>query len=123
EPALHRGIDIVGEQSLGFVAFLARVLQRDRRIDADGERLLFAAEPVSQPPQFAAVRLDQQMKPAAVREFDWAIGRLGVTHPCVIIIVPVGVARYQRKYQQSARIPTKRRVPPRTDRARNADNY
>jgi len=38
---LHRGIDIIGEQSFGFVAFLTRVLQGNGWIDADGERLLF----------------------------------------------------------------------------------
>ena len=41
EPALRRRIDIIGEQSFGFVALLTRVLQGNGWIDADGERLLF----------------------------------------------------------------------------------
>src|SRR5262245_17822419 len=69
-----------GEQPLGLVAFLTRVLQRNRWIDANGERLLFSAKPVSQSPQLAAVCLDQQMKSATVRELDGPIGRLGVAH-------------------------------------------
>src|SRR5262249_16780570 len=54
----------------------------------------------SEPPQLAAVWLDQQMKPAAVRELDRAIGRLGVAYPSVVEhvgIVPV----------QARTIPTK----------------
>jgi hypothetical protein len=38
EPALRRRIDIIGEKSFGFVAFLTRVLHGNRRIDVDGER-------------------------------------------------------------------------------------
>jgi len=93
QPAVRRGIDTIGEQSLGFVAFLTRVLQRNRWIDANGQRLLFSAKPVSQPPQFAAVGLDQQMKSTAIRELDWPIGTLGVAYPSVVEhvgIVPVG---------------------------------
>ena len=84
QPALRRGVDIIGEQSLGLVAFLTRVLQRHRWIDANGQRLLFSAKPVSESPQFAAVWLDQQMKPAPIRELDWPIGTLGVAHPSVV---------------------------------------
>jgi hypothetical protein len=119
QPAVRRGIDTIGEQPLGFVAFLTRVLQRNRWIDANGQRLLFSAKPVSQPPQFAAVGLDQQMKSAAIRELDWPIGTLGVTYPSVVEhvgIVPVGLVRYQQKYQQTGRIPTDRRASPRTGR-------
>jgi hypothetical protein len=119
QPAVRRGIDTIGEQSLGFVAFLTRVLQRNRWIDANGQRLLFSAKPVSQPPQFAAVGLDQQMKSTAIRELDWPIGTLGVTYPSVVEhvgIVPVGLVRYQQKYQQTGRIPTDRRASPRTGR-------
>src|SRR5262249_24341649 len=91
QPALHGGIDIIAEQSLGLVAFLARVLQRHRGIDADGQRLLFSAKPVSQSPQLAAVWLDQQMKPAAVRELDRTVGRLRVADPSVV--EHVGIVR------------------------------
>src|SRR5262249_6326705 len=84
QPALCRGIDIVGEQSPGVVAFLTRVLQRHGRIDADGQRLLLSAEPVRQAPQLAAARLDQQMKAAAVRSLDRPIGRRGVAPPRVV---------------------------------------
>src|SRR5262249_7074492 len=118
QPAVRRGIDIIGEQSLGFVAFLTRALQRNRRIDANGQRLLFSAKSVSQSPQLAAVRLDQQMKPAAIRELDWPIGTFGVTYPGVVehVGVRVGLVRYQQKYQQIARIPTDRRALLRTGR-------
>jgi len=39
----------------------------DNRIDADGQRLLLTAEPISHPPEFAAVGLDQEMKATRIR--------------------------------------------------------
>src|SRR5215475_7938380 len=57
------------------------------------------------------------MKSAAIRKLDWPIGALGVAHPSVVEhvgIVPAGLVRYQQKYQQTARIPTDPRAPPRT---------
>ena len=39
----------------------------DNRIDADGQRLLLTAEPISHPPEFAAVGLDQQMQATRIR--------------------------------------------------------
>ena len=54
-------------------SLLARMLQRDGWINADCQRLLLSSEPVSETPQLAAVRLDQQMKPTAIRELHWPI--------------------------------------------------
>src|SRR5262249_17039419 len=90
-----------------------------RWIDANGQRLLFSAKPVSKAPQLAAIWLDQQMKSTAVRYLDWPIGRLGIAHSSVVEhvgIVPVGLVRYQRKNQQNTRLPTNRRAPSRTGR-------
>src|SRR6516165_8885628 len=35
----------------------------------------------------------------------------------MLVSSPVGLVRYQQKYQQSARLPTDRRAPPRTGRS------
>jgi hypothetical protein len=66
QSTLRRGIDAFGQQPLGRIASLARLLQANSRIDAERQRLLLPVEPVSHPPKLTAVWLDQQMKSACI---------------------------------------------------------
>ena len=57
--ALSRGIDFTRQEPLRLLSLAAGVCKRNGWIGTECQRLLFAREPVGQPPQFAAVRLDQ----------------------------------------------------------------
>src|SRR4029077_17899865 len=102
EPALRRGIDAVGEQPFCFLAFVTGRFQRDRWIGSDSERLLLAAEAISQAPKLAPVWRDQKIEPTAIREFDWPLS--GLRGAYSVVVEHVGIAlveptRYQQKYQ------------------------
>ncbi|MNY41802.1 hypothetical protein D3C86_1766410 [compost metagenome] len=59
------GIDVVGKQFAGLVAPLSSLRERDRWVDAQGQRLRLAIEPVVHAPVLAC-GLDAQVHAAAV---------------------------------------------------------
>ena len=75
------------------------LFKRDSRIDAESQGLLLACEPVSQPPQLAAGRLDQEVETATVRE----LSRLG---PGLAFLTLTSLSGMLVSLPPRARIPT-----------------
>ncbi|MCY1237111.1 hypothetical protein D9M72_497940 [compost metagenome] len=105
------GIDVVGKQLAGLVAPLPCLRQRDRRVDAQGQRLRLAIEPVVHAPVLAC-GLDAQVHAPAVRVAlaDRTSLVLHLPHESVcqhwVFLLAVGTwlsqqGRYLQKYRQS----------------------
>ena len=107
--SLHRRIDAVLEMLFSGVAPSARVRERDRRIDAERQQLLFAVIAARQPPQLGAARLDQEIQPAAVGKLDRFATRLGIADGGIgmIFVFVVGI-RTPAKNTIPTKIPTNR---------------
>jgi hypothetical protein len=83
------------------------------------QKLLFrllAAKPVRKAPELAAVRWNQEMQAATVRELEWFRARLGVPHRCVterhVGILTESSRRYQPIYQHFSRLTADERGRP-----------
>ncbi|MCY1540477.1 hypothetical protein D9M68_761200 [compost metagenome] len=105
------GIDVVGKQFAGLVAPLSSLRERDRRVDAQGQRLCLAVEPVVHAP-IPAHGFDAQVHAAAVRVAlaDLTALVLHLPHESVcqhwVFLLAVGTwlsqqGRYLQKYRQS----------------------
>jgi hypothetical protein len=76
EPLFDRGVFAGGDLLLSLLAPFASVGETDGRKRADRESSLFAEREVPKSPKFAAARLDEQEKAAAVGELVRFLGRL-----------------------------------------------
>ena len=72
-------VDPVGNGFLRLVTQRSRLLQRDVRIDAQGQKLFAAFKLVFEPPPQGAVRIDQQVQPPAVAQLVGFLRRFGGT--------------------------------------------
>src|SRR5262249_39310821 len=79
--ALYRGIDAFSEEPLRSISFGARVCQGDSRISTKRQGLLFAREPIGEPPQLAVgFWWYEQMQPASIRQLSYRRSPFGVPH-------------------------------------------
>jgi hypothetical protein len=76
ELLLHRRVDALGDLLVRFIPLGAGRCERDLRERTEGEHGLLAAEAIAQPPQLAAVGIDQQVQAVAVRELVRLLTRL-----------------------------------------------
>lgn len=78
---LLHGRIIAGEDlPLRIVAFAPRIRDRDEGIRTEGEDLLLFREAVLEPPEFRAIRLDEQIEAAAIGELEGLLTGFGVAN-------------------------------------------
>lgn len=71
-------VDTLMQQALHLAVQLSRLLQADFAVNAKRQCAVLACETVAVTPVFAALRCDEQIQPAAVKEIARSLGRFSV---------------------------------------------
>ncbi|MPM85700.1 hypothetical protein SDC9_132781 [bioreactor metagenome] len=73
-------VDALGEQVAGFIAKLARLLQRQRRVAAEGHAIALAAPGEAEVPGLGAVGGDEEGEAVRIGQRVRLAGRLGLAN-------------------------------------------
>ena len=72
-------VDTLMQQALDLAVQLSRLLQADFAVNAKRQCAVLACETVAVTPVFAALRCDEQIQPAAVKEIARSLGGFGLS--------------------------------------------